>query len=94
MKNKFALWSFILGIINILLFLFMIFSQYTIAFIIGGEIYFLLLLFILSILALVFGIIGTTKAKEQDGKAFAIIGIISGTIFLVFMLYIIMPKRI
>lgn len=80
MKNKFALWSFILGIISIIMLSYskfiVLITIFFAVFPLIGQILALFFFLILPILSLVFSIIGIKKSKEQGGLVFAIIGII------------------
>lgn len=87
MKNKFALWSFIIGMLAIVTVLRIL--------IINTLDYTFLIIPILATLSLVFGIIGIKKSKELGGKTLAIIGTIFGSVVLALILYfIIMPKKL
>lgn len=81
MKNKFALWSFIFGLLGFLLigsiFIFRIYSL--------GDL-FGYLSFILGIITTIFGIIGIKKAREKGGLFLAIIGCILGVILFIALL--------
>ena len=90
MKNKFALWSFIFSMLGFIVF--------TICYINGAQEIFvniLLVSLILFPIALVLGIIGIKRSKEQGGKALAIIGIILGGLFsLYYLIWFLIPKRL
>ncbi|MEM4703348.1 MAG: hypothetical protein QXP53_02600 [Candidatus Pacearchaeota archaeon] len=85
MKNKFALASFIFGIVGLALFLSITFLRFRIDSVSGGAFYFFLLLLI-SILAIIFGIMGIKKSKEKRSSFFALTGLTLGTITMTFLI--------
>jgi len=88
MKNKFALLSFIISVLSLVLmglFLYFVYAPFVIS-----EI--LLYLFLISgciasVLAVIFGIIGIKRSKENGKLAFAIIGTILGGLIILLILY-------
>jgi uncharacterized membrane-anchored protein YitT (DUF2179 family) len=101
MKNKFALWSFVLSLVVILLIAISLILNTPFILIYNNIGSFLIeglstlidsLIIPAEVLSIVFGIIGIKKSKEKGGKKFAIIGLIISILvifsFLAFILYI------
>lgn len=84
MKNKFALWSFIVGILSIADFILFYLSARILGFIWDGSgwnpitVYSGYFLFILGLLSLILGILGIKRAQEKNERIFSIIGVVIG----------------
>jgi len=88
MKNKSALLSFVIGMLSLILiglFIYLVYAPLVISVVLLYL--FLIIGCVASILAVIFGIIGIRKSKENGKLTFAIIGIIFGGLIILLMLY-------